>query len=153
MSARARMTATVEANGKTATGVEVPAEVVAALGSSKRPAVRATINGYSYRSSIASMGGRFMLSISAEVRKNAGISAGDEIEVDLVLDTAKREVAVPDDLAAALAQDSAAKTYFDGLAYSHQLRHVLAIDAAKAPETRQRRVAKSVELFAAGRHT
>ncbi|MEO8744073.1 MAG: DUF1905 domain-containing protein [Candidatus Dormiibacterota bacterium] len=77
--------------GKTATGIEIPAKVVAALGGSKRPPVRATINGYTYRSSIAPMGGTFMLGVSEEVRKNAGVARGDVVEVTLELDTEVRE--------------------------------------------------------------
>jgi hypothetical protein len=97
-----RFHATIELGGKTATGIEVPAEVVAALGSGKRPPVRVTINEYTYRSTVASMGGRFMLPVSAEVRGSAGISAGEEVDVDIELDTEPREVTVPPDFAGAL---------------------------------------------------
>jgi hypothetical protein len=138
--------------GKTATGFEVPAEIVADLGSGKKPAVVVTLNdGYSYRSSVASMGGKFMLPVSAEHRAGAGIAAGDDVDVALALDTAPREVTVPDDLSAALDADPAARSFFDGLSYSNQLRHVLAIDGAKTSETRERRIAKSVGLFHEGR--
>ena len=139
-------------SGKTATGIEVPADVVAGLGPTKKPAVTVTLNGgYSYRSSVASMGGDFMLPVSAEHRSGAGLTAGDEVDVDLEPDTAPREVTVPEDLSAALEVNPAAKVFFDGLSYSNKLRHVLAIDGAKTDETRQRRIAKSVELFAQGR--
>ena len=139
-------------SGKSATGFEVPAEIVADLGGGKKPAVTVTLNnGYSYRSSVGSMGGKFMLPVSAEHRAGAGIAAGDEVDVALVLDTAPREVVVPDDLAAALEADPAARSFFDGLSYSNKLRHVLAIDGAKTAETRERRIAKSVELFREGR--
>jgi hypothetical protein len=136
--------ATVELNGKTATGIEVPAEVVAALGKGKRPPVTATVNGYSYRTSVAAMGGRFLMPVSAQVRQDAGVAAGDVVDVELELDEAPRTVAVPDDLAEALAGDPAAGAAFARLSYSHQQRHVLAIESAKAPETRQRRIAKTV---------
>ena len=142
--------ATIELAGKTATGVEVPADIVSGLGGTKRPAVTATINGYSYRTSVASMGGRFMLPISAAVRANSGVSAGESIEVDLELDTQIREVDVPADLLAALG-DGAARTYFDGLSYSNRLRIVLSITDAKTAETRQRRLDKAVESLAAGK--
>jgi len=92
--------------GKTAAGIEVPAKVVAALGSSKRPPVRATINGYTYRSTVAVMGGKFMLGVSNEVRSSAGVAAGDTVEIDLELDTEAREVELPPDFAAALARDA-----------------------------------------------
>jgi Bacteriocin-protection, YdeI or OmpD-Associated/Domain of unknown function (DUF1905) len=136
--------AAVELSGKSATGIEVPAEVVDALGSGKRPAVRATINGFTYRSSVGSMGGRFLLPVSAQIRTGAGVAAGDEVEVDLELDTEPRTVTVPADLAAALDADPAARRAFDGLSYSHQLRYVQPIEDAKSAETRQRRIDKTV---------
>jgi hypothetical protein len=138
--------------GKTATGIQVPDKVVAALGSSKRPAVRATINGFTYRSTVAPMGGRFMLPVSADVRGKAGVVAGDTVEVDLELDMAPREVTVPPDLAKALARDAKARRYFEGLSYSNKARHVLSIEGAKTAETRGRRIAKAVSLFHEGRN-
>jgi hypothetical protein len=137
--------------GKTAAGVEVPAKVVAALGSSKRPPVRATINGFTYRTSVASMGGRFMLGVPPEFREGAGVAAGDTVDIDIELDTEPREVAIPPDFAAALARDSAAKKAFDGLNYSNRRRLVMAIEAVKSPEARARRVDKTVELLREGR--
>jgi hypothetical protein len=130
--------------GKTATGVVVPPEVVAALGTSKRPAVRVTINKHTYRSTVAVMGGVFMVGVSAENRAAAGVTAGDEIDVDLALDTAPRELAVPADLAAAIAGDEAAQRFWDGLSYSRKSRFVLSVEGAKTAETRQRRIDKSV---------
>ena len=146
-----RFRATVKLGGKTATGIEVPDEVVAGLGPSRRPAVRATIAGHTYRTSVASMGGVFMLPVSAEIRGITGVAAGDEVDVDLELDTEPREVAVPPDLAEALDREPEARRFFDGLAYSHRLRHVLAIDDAKTPETRQRRIDKAVAMLREGR--
>jgi hypothetical protein len=143
--------ATVLQSGKTACGIQIPNEVVEALGGGKHPKVSATINGYTYRSSIASMGGVFMLSVSADVRANAGVQAGDEIDVDIELDIAPRVVNVPPDLQAALDADAAAKAFFETLSYSNKLRHVLAIEDAKTPETRQKRIAKSVGLFREGK--
>lgn len=137
--------------GKTATGVRVPAEVVDHLGTSKRPPVRVTINGHTYRSSIASMGGKFMLGISAEQRKNARVEAGDEIEVLVELDAAPREVTVPPDFAAALGRDRKAKTFFESLSYSNKSRHVLSIEGAKTEETRARRIEKAVAMLREGR--
>lgn len=132
--------ATVALGGKTATGVVVPDDIVAGLGSSKRPAVHATINGYTYRSTVARMGGAFMLPISADVRGHADVAAGDEIDVALELDTEPRTVAVPPDLAAALDRDPDARRAFDSRSYSRQLREVLAVEGAKTPATRQRRI-------------
>ncbi|HSH80217.1 MAG TPA: DUF1905 domain-containing protein, partial [Herpetosiphonaceae bacterium] len=103
--------AIVELGGKTATGISVPPEIVAALGSSKRPAVQLTINGHTYRSTVAPLGGAFMLPVSAEVRAAAGIAAGDEVEVDVELDTAPREVTVPPDFAEALDGDADARRF------------------------------------------
>ena len=116
-----KLRATIEQDGG-ATGIEIPAEVVTALGSSKRPKVRVTINGYTYRSSVASMGGRFMLGVSAKVREGAGISGGDTVDVDIALDTEPREVVVPPDLAAALKGDAEAKQAFDALSFSKKQR-------------------------------
>ena len=143
--------ATLQLNGKTATGIEVPPEIVEALGTGKRPAVTVTIGSYSYRSTVAPMGGKFSLPVSAEHRTAAGIAAGDAIEVELALDTAPREVEVPDDFAAAMAGDAAAKGFFESLSYSDRRRHVLAIAEAKTAETRQRRIVKAMELLRAGK--
>ena len=136
--------------GKTAAGIEVPANVVAALGSSKRPPVRATINGYTYRSTVAVMGGKFMLGVSNEVRSSAGGAAGDTVDIDLELDTEAREVELPPDFAAALARDAKAKKFFEGLSYSKKLRLVIPIDI-KAVEVRKQRIAKTVEQLREGR--
>jgi hypothetical protein len=146
-----RFRTTIVQSGKTTTGIQVPDEVVAALGSGKRPAVKVTVNGYSYRSSVASIGGVFMVSLSAEHRAGAGVGGGDEVDVDLELDTAPREVAVPPDLAAALDAEPAARATFDGLSYSNKSWHVLQVTGAKSDETRQRRIAKSVDTLKRGR--
>ncbi|HUZ01298.1 MAG TPA: YdeI/OmpD-associated family protein [Thermomicrobiaceae bacterium] len=145
-----RFRGVVALHGKTATGIEVPAEVVDGLGGGRRPKVRATINGYAYRSSVAPMGGAFLLPVSAEVRAAAGISAGDAVEVGLEIDTEPRTVTVPDDLAAALDADPAARQAFDALSYSQQQRHVLAIEGARTPETRRRRLEKVLGELRAG---
>ena len=146
-----KFTAKVLQGGKTATGIHVPDDVVAALGTSRKPAVSVTLNGFTYRSSIASMGGRFMLPVSADVRAIAAVAGGDEVQVTLQLDTAPRMVEVPADFAAALDAAADARAFFDKLAYSHRLRHVLAINAAKTPETRERRIAGSVAKLGEGK--
>jgi len=145
-----RFRATLLLAGKTATGIQVPDEVVAGLGGSKRPAVNVTLNGYAYRSTVTPMGGVFMLPVSAEIRKNANVAAGDEVEVHLELDAEPRAVTVPPDFAEALAHDAEAQRAFAKLAYSHQLRHVLAIEDAKTPDTRQRRIDKALSTLRAG---
>jgi len=139
-----RFRATIELGGKTATGIQVPAEVVESLGAGQRPRVSVTINGYTYRSTVATMGGVFMLPVSAEVREAAGVAAGDEVDVDVELDTAPREVEVPADLAAALDGNAEARRFFAGLSYSNKRRIVLSVEGAKTAETRERRIAKAV---------
>lgn len=146
-----RFRTTVHLGGKTATGIQVPDEVVAALGAGKRPPVHVTINSYTYRSTVAPMGGEFWIPVSAEVREHSGVAAGDEVDVELQLDTAPREVVVPPDFAAALAADSDAQRFFDGLSYSNKRRLVLQIEGAKTEETRQRRIATTVDKLREGR--
>ncbi|HEX7149760.1 MAG TPA: YdeI/OmpD-associated family protein [Actinomycetota bacterium] len=146
-----RFRTTIQRTGKNTTGIQVPEDVVATLGSGKRPAVTVTVNGYRYRSTVASMGGVSMVSLSAEHRAGAGVAGGDEVEVDLELDTAPREVTVPDDLAAALDAEPAARATFDGLSYSNRSWHVLQVTGAKTEDTRRRRIARSVETLREGR--
>jgi Domain of unknown function (DUF1905)/Bacteriocin-protection, YdeI or OmpD-Associated len=146
-----RFRAVLEQNGKTATGIHVPDDVVAGLGDSKRPPVVVTINGHTYRNTIARMGGRFLLSVSSENRTKAGVAAGDEVEVSLELDNEPRVVTVPADFAAALGEEKAAKEAFGKLAYSHQLRWVLSVEDAKTPETRRRRIGKAIESLKSGK--
>ncbi len=146
-----RFRAKILATGKTAAGIRVPAKVVESLGSSKKPAVRVTINGFTYRSSIAVMGGVFMLGVSAERREAAGVAAGDEVDIDIDLDTRPREVVVPKDFAAALARDARAKRNFEALSYSNKQRYVLPIEDAKTVETRERRIAKAISTLREGR--
>ena len=145
-----RFRAKILTSGRTATGIEVPAKVVEELGS-RRPKVRATINGYTYRSSVASMGGTYMLGVSAEVREKAGVAGGDVVDVDLELDTEDRVVTVPPDLATALKRDATARRFFEGLSSSQQRWFVAGIEAAKKPETRRRRVESAVARLREGR--
>jgi hypothetical protein len=142
---------TIVRSGKTATGIPVPDTVLAALAGGKRPPVRVTVNGYVYRSTVGSVDGRPMVGLSAEHRAGAGVSGGDEVDVVLELDTAPREVAVPDDFAAALDAEPAARDTFDALSYSNRSYHVLSIEGAKTEETRQRRIVKAVAALKAGR--
>ncbi|MGI8617446.1 MAG: YdeI/OmpD-associated family protein [Actinomycetota bacterium] len=146
-----RFRTTLEQAGKTATGFEVPSIVVEGLGAGKRPPVRVTIKGHTYRSTVASMGGRFMVGVSAENRAGARVAGGDVIDVDVELDTAPRVVEVPKDFAAALKKDAKAKETFDALSNSNKGWHVSSIEGAKTEETRQRRIAKSVAALRDGR--
>ncbi len=141
--------ATIRLDGKTATGIEVPADVLAALGPGKRPKVRVTINGYTYPSTVGSMGGRSLIPVSADVRTKAGVAAGDSVAVDVVADSQPRTTEVPADLATALKREPAARRAFELLSYSGQRRHLQAIDQAKTPETRQRRIDKTISELAA----
>ena len=139
-----RFRTTIQGAGKTAAGVEVPADVVAALGSSKRPPVRVTINGHTYRSTVAVLGGRFMVGVSNDVRAAAGVAAGDDVEIEMELDTQPREVTVPPALALALDGDAAARRTFEALSYSRKRLLVDPIANAKTAETRERNVAKAI---------
>jgi hypothetical protein len=141
----------LQKTGGNTTGFEIPVEVVEALGGGKRPPVNVTLNGaYAYRNTIAPMGGSFWIGVSAEHRAKSGLKGGDEIEVELTLDTAPREVIVPDDLALALGKAKVAKAVFEKLSYSHKRQHVLGIEGAKTAETRARRVVKALEMLRAG---
>lgn len=143
--------ATILQTGKTAAGIRLPAAVVAALGVNKRPAVRVTVNGYPYRTSIGSMGGHYMLPVSVQVREKAGVAAGDTVDLRLELDTTARTVEVPKDLASALARSSKAKAFFEGLSYSNRRWYVLWIESAKKVETRTTRIEKALTMLAQGR--
>lgn len=131
------------------TGLEVPADVIATLGSSKRPPVVVSLAGYSYRSTVAVMGGVFMIPLSKANREAAGIKGGDQIEVTLELDLAPRSVELPDDLAAALEAKPGARAAFDMTAPSMRKEFVRQVESAKAAETRTRRIAAIVEKLAA----
>ena len=146
-----RFRTTILQGDKTATGIEVPEEIVTALGSGKRAKVLVTINGYTYRNSVAPLGGTYMVGVSADVRQAAGVAGGDVVDVDIELDTAPRVVTVPDDFAAALDAQPDARRMFESLSYSNKSWHVGQIEGAKTDETRQRRIAKSVEALGAGR--
>lgn len=132
------------------TGIEVPPELVDELGGGKRAAVKVTVNGYAYPSTIASMGGKFLIPFSSDKRAATGIGGGDPIEVELELDTAPRIIEPTADLAEALASNPAAAAAWERLAPSHRKAHVTAIEGAKAAETRARRVAAAVQKLASG---
>lgn len=143
--------AVIKLSGKTATGIQVPDEVVAGLGTSKKPPVSITIRGYTYRTTVASMGGVYMIPVSAEHREGAGVAAGEEVEVDIELDTEIRVLDIPDDLQEALDREEKAKLFFDSLSYSNKRRLVIPIEGAKTVETRQRRIEKTLTMLREGR--
>ena len=136
--------------GRSVTGIEVPPEVVDALGSGKRPAVKVTINGYTYRSSVAVMGGVYMVGVSSDVRAAANVKGGDPIDVDMELDTEKREVDVPQDLAAAIDAAPEARRYFDTLSYSKKLLLVNKMNV-KNPDVRKERIESTVAQLLTGK--
>ncbi len=146
-----RFRAPVDLAGKTATGIRVPPDAVAALGSGKQPLVRVTINGHTYPSKVAVRGGDYRIPISAENRAAAGVAAGDDIEVTVALDTAPRELLMPDDFAAALDASPEARRFFDGLSFSQRQWFVLGVNDAKTDVTRRRRIAKAIDRLMQGK--
>jgi hypothetical protein len=146
-----RFESAVVLNGKTATGIPVPPEVVEALGGGKRIKVVATIGDPSYRNSVVSWGEGFMLSFGAEHRAATGLEAGDPVTLDLVRDEAERTVELDDGFAAALTTNVAAQEFFDELSYSQKRWFTLGLAEAKTPETRARRIEKYVGMLAEGR--
>jgi len=142
-------TTTVLQARKTATGLPVPAEVIDALGSGKRPPVVVTLNGgYTYRSTVGVMNEQFLVPLSAEHRAASGLAAGDTVTVSLVVDAQPRTVDLPEDLAAALTE-AGVRAAFDTLSNSRQRALVDPVVQAKAPETRLRRIEKAVESLRA----
>jgi hypothetical protein len=142
----------VELHGKTATGLVVPDEVVEQLDGGKRPKVAVTIGKHTYRTTVAAMGGQYLIPLAAENRAAAGVSAGDVVDVAIALDDAPREVEVPADLAAALGAGPA-RDFFDQLSFTYRKEWVRWVTEAKKPETRASRVEKTVEALKAGKKT
>jgi bacteriocin resistance YdeI/OmpD-like protein/uncharacterized protein DUF1905 len=138
-------------NSKTATGFRVPEDVMAGLGGGRAPKVVATINGHGWRTSVATVNGGPMVGVNADVRAATGVRGGEEIEVDLVLDTAPRTIDVPNDLGRALDAEPAARRTFDALSYSNQRFWVEPIVGATSDETRRRRIDKAVATLREGR--
>ena len=143
-------TTVLKADDMNATGLPVPSAVIDKLGGGKRAKVTVTLQGYTYRSTVAVYGGDFFLPLAAVHREAAGVKAGQPVQVTVELDTAPREVEVPKDLAAAL-KKAGARAAFDALAFTHRKEHVRAIEEAKAPETRARRIDKAVAMVTSGK--
>ncbi|MGG7466565.1 DUF1905 domain-containing protein [Plantibacter sp. YIM 135347] len=144
--ATVRFTTVIELQGNN-TGIPVPDEVVEGLGAGKRVPLIVTVGGTTYRSSVAPYRGKYMISLSAANRAAAGVEGGDEVEVQITVDDAPREFALPDDLATILAGDTKAAAAYQGLSFSRQRALVEPIDQAKTPETRQRRIEKALETL------
>lgn len=146
-----RFRTTVLQTGQNTAGMEIPPAIVEGLGAGKRPPVTVTVNGFIYRSTVAVMGGVYMVGLSGERRVAAGVAGGDVVDVDIELDTAPRELAIPPDFAAALQAEPAARETFDALSYSNKSWHTLQIEGAKTDETRVRRIARSIDILKEGR--
>jgi hypothetical protein len=147
---RMKFQTTVQRFGANNTGIEVPEEVLVGLGRGRRVAVRATVNGYTYRTSVAPYMGRILMPFSAEHREASGLAGGEAIEVEIVPDDAPREVDVPADMATALAGAPEAHAFFANLSYTNQRAYVLWIEGARKPETRAARVTRAVAMLAEG---
>lgn len=143
--------ATIIQSGKTACGIQVPEAVVEALGGSKRPAVVVTLDHYTYRSTVAPMGGEWWVGVNSDHRAASGLKAGDEVQVTLELDTAPRELEIPPELATALDADPVARAFFDGLSYSNKRVFTLSVEGTSNSETKARRVQKAIALMCEGR--
>ncbi len=142
----------IRTEGVNATGIHVPLDVMAALDSRKRVPVVVTINGHTYRSTVVPYNGEpAMLPLSAANRTAAGVRAGEEVEVTLEVDSAPREAEVPPELAEALAADPVANAFFETLSYSNKRVFTLSVEGTSNPETKARRVAKTIELLREGR--
>jgi hypothetical protein len=150
MPASVEFDTTVTAAGNN-TGIVVPNDAIERLGAGRRPAVVVNVNGYEYRNTVAVMGGKHMISISAAVRKATGLKGGDPIRVTLTVADTPQEVTLPADLAVALAADEQASVFFAKLSNSMQRYHADNITAAKSADTRQRRIDKAIALFRAGK--
>lgn len=150
-SAPLKFQAVIELGGKTATGIQVPEEIVSALGQGKRPPVLVTIGGHTYRTTVAPYTGAYYIPLAAEHRESAGVAAGQTVEVLIALDTQPREVEVPADFGEALAAEPQAQQFFNSLSYSNKRRFVLSILDAKTPETRQRRIDGAVSKLREGK--
>ena len=142
-------TTLTQGEAKHVVGIVVPPQVVEALGGGKRAPVLVSLNGHAYRSTLAVMGGQHLIPLAADHRAKAKVEGGQTVEVEVTLDAAPREVAIPDDLAAGLAAVNA-RAAFDALAFSHRKEYVRAIEEAKTPETRARRIEKAVEKVVSG---
>jgi len=129
------------------TGIDVPEEIVLGFGHGKKPPVVITIHDYTYRSTIAVMGGKYLVSLSAEHRKNAKVAGGDDVEINIELDTEPRTVELPDDFSQILDINKSAKINFEKLSQSKKKAIILSITDAKTEETRQKRIEKAIETL------
>ena len=146
-----RFRTTIRQSGKTATGIQVPDEIIERLGAGKKPPVKLSVNGYVYRSTVATVDGNYMVGFNADHRAATGLAGGDEVDVDIELDTEPRTVELPADFAAGLDAEPAARATFEKLSNSMKSYHVSQVTGAKTDETRQRRIDKSISVLRAGK--
>ena len=140
----AKFKTTLLTAGKTATGICIPDEIVEALNGGKKPPIKITLNGYTYRGTVAVMGGKYMVGVNAGIREASGVKGGDTLNVEIELDTDERKVELPADFKKALDKNLDAKKFFLILSYSKQKNHITLIEQAKTDETRQKRIDKSI---------
>jgi hypothetical protein len=144
-------TTILQAEGSTATGIHIPDDILLALGAGKKPPVRMSVNGYEYRSTVATVDGRYMVGFNADHRAASGLKGGDAVEVDVEVDTEPRTVELPADFQQALDAEPAARQTFDRLSNSLKGYHVSQVTGAKTDETRLRRIEKSVATLKEGK--
>ena len=142
---------TIQQGDKTATGIQIPNEVIEALGAGKKPPVELVVNGYVYRTTVATVSGNYMVGFSADHRAASGLCGGDEVDVEIEVDTQPRTVDVPADLESALDAEPKARETFDKLSNSMKGYHVSQVTGAKTDETRQRRIEKSIAVLREGK--
>jgi hypothetical protein len=128
--------------------LEVPFDVKEEFGRA-RPPVKVTVNGYAFRTTVSVYGGKYYLGVRKSHRDAAGVEVGDRVEITMALDDEPREVEIPPELAKALAKNKRAKARWEKLSYTHQKEHADAINDAKKPETKARRVEKAIEMLLA----
>ena len=146
-----RFQATILQSGTAATGIQIPDEVIAALGAGKKPSVTMNVNGHTYRSTVATVDGKFMVGFSVEHRDASGLGGGDEVDVQIEVDMEPRTVELPADFQAALDAEPRASQTFDKLSNSNRGYHVTLVTSAKTDETRQRRIEKSISALREGK--
>ncbi len=145
-----KWTATLEPRGPAAAVILDHEQVTAVGEGAKRFPVVARVNGYEWRTTVIRMRGEFLLGLNREVRDGAGVEAGDRLDVEVELDSAPREVEVPDALASALAGDASAAKRWESLSYTHRKEYARWVQEAKREETRDRRVVRAVEMLCDG---
>jgi hypothetical protein len=144
-----RFNAELRLGGKTATGIPVPESVIEGLGGGRRPRVTVSLNGYTFQTSLGTMAGQVLIPVSAAVRSAAGVAAGDRLDVEIELATEPAQVAVPEDVRAALAAEPETQAFFDGMTASQRRGYTEWIEQAKKAETRRRRLAQGLDALRA----